>query len=520
MEAISAEHSTQWGVKHLLASMLLLSVVATSVLAQTDTRTQNGKGWGHLIYFQLPPDVSRNDVVAGSQRVKNRLHKLVREQLFSAESHDLSVIFVDYQGLPILPDLDAAKGRHRPQVARLTFSYNSTEFPWSETELNLINGALADFYPLAAAIYGNPAFANTVNVRKDPTLSVSGLYYVSSNEIVIRGATEDNLDVLCHEMIHAFRDDLLIELSTFEEGMTRAAEVEVFDHLPSYNYWDRSHGYTYDVYYEGLNIPVIGSAQGIIPEEAVETLLRYQLAGYAWAKVLLENPRFLSNFNERFYNAATEDPSTTYTEALLVTLAERVQNNVEGEPFRSWYTHQGVLNSSPAQGYFLYHRINQFMIDFFMRDGSGAEYMQPAATIDWTIYDCHDTQLASGSGVTNGYGWLSIPELQGYTGRIRVAASASSTGGIVTASAFRPVGNEVGVFGVVEDSNSGTMTITPLSGRSAAVKVDVVNGAFFAPALASTRGRFRAVFEDTQGKRRSRYFTKDASDYYLRIGPQ
>lgn len=34
-------------------------------------------------------------------------------------------------------------------------------------------------------------------------------------------------DVLCHELIHAFRDDYGIGLSSWEEGMTRAVEIEV-----------------------------------------------------------------------------------------------------------------------------------------------------------------------------------------------------------------------------------------------------------------------------------------------------
>ena len=38
-------------------------------------------------------------------------------------------------------------------------------------------------------------------------------------------------DVLCHEMLHAFRDAYMIRLSSFEEGMVRAAEIEIFNRL-------------------------------------------------------------------------------------------------------------------------------------------------------------------------------------------------------------------------------------------------------------------------------------------------
>ena len=64
-------------------------------------------------------------------------------------------------------------------------------------------------------------------------------------------------------MLHAFRDRNMIAFSSFEEGMVRAAEIEIFNRLPGYDYsMGKHHSYQYDVYYEGLNRPSIGAQNG------------------------------------------------------------------------------------------------------------------------------------------------------------------------------------------------------------------------------------------------------------------
>jgi hypothetical protein len=63
------------------------------------------------------------------------------------------------------------------------------------------------------------------------------------------------------------------------------------NHLPAYFYWDRNHGYAHDVWYEALNNNKIGATRGMFGW-SINVLLEYQLSGYAWGKVLLENPQF------------------------------------------------------------------------------------------------------------------------------------------------------------------------------------------------------------------------------------
>jgi hypothetical protein len=334
--------------------------------------------------------------------------------------------------------------------------------------------------------------------------------------------TADALDALCHEMIHAFRDDNVISLASFEEGMTRTAEVEVFNRLAGYTHWDENHNYTYDVYYEGLNHAKIGSVGGGFFNGYVAPLLRYQLAGYAWAKVLIEDPRFLSDFNKRLYRIALTDPSATSTESTLLGIADRVESQIEGKPFRQWYGLQGVLDTSPPVGYFLYQRINQFTVDFFVRETNGAETMQPNALVQWAVYDFRNTLLSAGSETTTANGWAQFfPVLPAdYTGRIRVVVDAAGPNGTVSDASLRAaVETEAGLFGIVPDVDFGVLTITPLGHGSPPVAVNVINGAFSAPLLAGVKGRFHAVFRGTLGERRSRWFTKDAGDYFLVVAP-
>jgi hypothetical protein len=326
---------------------------------------------------------------------------------------------------------------------------------------------------------------------------------------------------ICHEMIHAFRDDDIIFLSSFEEGMTRAAEVEVLNRLPGYDYFDRNHSYTYDVYYEALNRKTIGSKQGNFFQGYVSVLLRYQLAGYAWGKLFIENPSFFSDFNKALYADVLADSSILWTESKLVRIVDKAQPRIEAEKFLSWYSQQGVLDTAPPSGYFLYQRINQFTVDFFSRDESGVETMLANAPVEWEVFDFQNTLLSSGSDPTSAYGWMGfIPSLpDAYQGRIKVVVTAMTPNGAVSDTALRAIGSEKGVFGIITDASTGEITITPVKNRALAVTVPVSNGAFFAQSLASERGRFLAVFNGANGERISMAFTKDASDYFISLGP-
>lgn len=509
-----------------LSVVVLIGGFTTLSYAQvpaSQTRPEN------VVYFPVSP-VELTDRGTLLERLKAYL---ASDPRYRGQSRaDLIVVFVDDSGRPISPDAARAnRALAAPSSGgaenNLTFTFDSPDYPWTADDVAFLSKALNDFYPLAKRIYGPPAFDITVNVRKDPTISFSGFYFTSSNEMIVRGASTSMLDVLCHEMLHAFRDDYLIGLASFEEGMARAGEVEIFTRLPGYTHpFDEAHGYEYDVYYEALNRPEIGATAGnIVNDGYVAFLLRYQLAGYAWGKALIENDRFLARFNRLYYKRVAADPSTQFSEASLVNIAAAAsQPRVEGESFRTWYARQYVLNTTPPVGFALYHRINQYVIDFFERQPSGFVSMIPNTMVSWRMNDYNGVLLDAGADLTAANGHLSyfpvIPD--GFSGRLEVIASSVTPGGQpVESVTFRPflpgpIG-EAGIFGVVLGYNEGELVLSSLDHPRMRITVQVTNGAFTAPTLETVRGRFVGFFYSGGVLRKERVFTKDASRYFVQF---
>jgi uncharacterized repeat protein (TIGR01451 family) len=273
----------------------------------------------------------------------------------------------------------------------------------------------------------------------------------------------------------------------------------------------------YDVYYEGLNRQVIGSQFGNFDYASPFLLLRYDLTGYAWAKIFLENPNFFIDFNRTIYDRTLLNPSALSDASILRDIASSLQPVVEGKPFFTWYEQQGIFDTTPQQGYFLYQNISNFNVYYFSRDTSGSEKMIAGATIQWEIYDHEDRLMLSGSGVTSPLGWISLNPLLpvDYRGRIKILTSVMTPDGLINNTVFTSAGDHNGIFGIVEGTDTGVITITPLDGDSPTVTVDVACGIFDAPSLAVEKGRFIAVYRDGEGQIFSKQFNKDASDYFL-----
>jgi hypothetical protein len=433
------------------------------------------------------------------------------------------MVLVDHDGEPILPESKALDTRAaKATAAALTFSFNSPAYPWSPAELATLQPLVRDLYNVAKQVYGSPAYGIQVNVRKDPYLTVSGVYNPSTNEMIVRGLQPD---VICHEMMHAFRDDNMIRLNTFEEGMARAAEVEVFNRMPWLEHWDRSHRYVHDVFYDALNRPEIGSMSGNFSMGFVNSLLRYQLSGYAWGKVQIEIPSFFADFNNLLNTAAARSKNVLANENALVDLAEQAAWRVEGTAFRSWYRAQNVFNTRPPSGKFLYQFIygvpDDILFYLFERNTQGVETMLTGVPLSGTFNNYAGQAIGSGTGVTGTNGWTEIyAGYWGYSGRMAISASAQLPTGLSTtlsSSAFG--GAQQGVFGLVTTANNGTVRIIYGDGTQS-VTVPVVNGVFSAPSLENMRGSFTLTLDPLNGKRYTKVFTKDAAPYFLYLDPR
>jgi hypothetical protein len=514
----------------------LTVLFSVSVFAQARVYPE-GVRKDNVLYVNLPTDLSRQNVEFADEVIKGRLHKLAA-QLARREpaASDLIVMFVDRDGQMILPNRELVRSRRGFGDAstanlaaaaaaalpnRLIFTFNSPVYPWTTAEVQTLSSAVNTFYPVISQVYGDPAFDNTVNLSKDPNAPAVGLYYPAFNEVVIK-TLDYGMDVLCHELIHAFRDDNISWLDMYEEGMTRAAEVEVANRIPSLVHWDENHSYEYDVFYEGMNKTKIGSTGGDFFTGYISPLLRYQLAGYAWGKPLIVNGNFLRDFNSRYYAMLLQDPSVAGSASALLDIAAAVQLNVEGSAFRTWYAKQSIFQTAPPQGYSIFQRFQSYLgtvVDYFDRESTGWETMMSNSLVKWVVSDFQGITLSRGSGTTSASGWVAFTPAvpTGYTGRIKVVVSVNSPAGTIKDTAFRYVGMESGVFGIVKNGSFGLLTITAKDGSIPPVTVNVTNGGFFIPSLAAVRGEFSAVFQNSGGAVSSKQFIKDASNYFLSI---
>lgn len=440
-----------------------------------------------------------------------------------AASSDV-IVRLDASGNIIRPDADRARDRAAPTTTALTFTYNSATEPWTAAEVAWLTTATATMYPIAVAILGYPAFSITVNIRKNSSLGRGGEYNQFSNEIVLPGLLPD---VLAHEIAHAFRDDwVIMSALTYEEGMARAAEVEIMDRLPQYqsDYWDNHHSYYEDELYDMLDTQSVGSYAGNL-FSGYNALMRYELSGYAWGKALIEKPTFLAVFNRGYF--ARMRAVGSVTESDLVTLAAAAKPSVEGLSFVAWYRQQGVLNTRPPIGYFLMFQSGQRVdwnatgpgaVTLMQRVSDGWEHNIANASLRWTALAADGTVLCSGTGTTNQYGWyagLAWPQPP-YDGRVTVKVTATAPDGSLISAQYLDVwGNAPGVYGVVPGVTSGTVTINKLDAPTSSTTVPLVNGAFGAPALESVRGQFLVTVTRPGSPPISRRLTKDASSYYV-----
>jgi CARDB len=429
---------------------------------------------------------------------------------------DNVVLFVDAAGNVVRPDIEAARQEGSAATGDLTFTFESPAHPFTAAQIASMRTWIGDFYPLVKAMFGPPSNAITVNISYDPTVSgeFGGFFFPGSNEIVLGDPSA--VDVLVHEMIHAFHDDFMLA-SQWEETMTRAAEVAAFNQLSTYAHWDAHHSSYHDVWVDPIDAQAaLGSPSMSMWDGFPNLWMRYNIGGYEWWKVLHARPAFFSTFNRALYGR----PDDTMQEAALVEMAAAAAPTVEGLPFSLWYISHGVFNSAPPNGY-------QFVISpaspdawLFNRFEGGGISPLGGVPVAWQTQAVDGRVLASGSTTTWASGAVQLdkdPVPGSYAGRVLLTYTATVGTQTVTGSTWLSSTSGGGVFGVAPGLSTGSVTIANLEDPAAPpVTVPLVKGAFDAPSLSPTVGRFRATLTRTDGTIAARrVFTKDASPYAL-----
>ncbi len=317
-----------------------------------------------------------------AQRIAGRYHTDIPFSL-------PTIVQLTNNGVPLPSALDkGSKGSrlYSPQANSITLSFDpsgSTAFTTGYKQL------LIDTFTTAQAtlnlVFGEPAASGTVWVRNfDSSIgdrdAVAGGYFVPNNgsgQAEIRFPVYSSPEATAVNFVHclclAYLGGSAYTYDAFQEGLVRAATMRIartsgalpafLDPVKIQETLDN----TYDVgtYYDWYNqralsgqrfiapnlrdvpLPIGGSLGGIY-------LLRYQMSGSAWQKVLAEYPAFISQFNQGFYantSIAGNIPALlALGQNVIDTLGGSSGSTIEGLSFAEWYRRQFILQTQDTTG--------------------------------------------------------------------------------------------------------------------------------------------------------------------------
>jgi hypothetical protein len=239
--------------------------------------------------------------------------------------------------------------------------------------------------PAMNTVFGLPSVGGTVRVRNyDADIgdrdAVAGGYFVPDNgsgQMEIRFPIYSNDEATAVNFIHTL---LLAYLGPhsygsdgFQEGLVRAATMRIArtpGAIPAAldrNAVERVLDNVYDVgpHYDWYNQRALGGRRFIAPNLRDTLLppggstggiylLRYQMAGSAWQKVLVEYPAFAAGMNARLY----AQPSIGGNPGALADAAQATLNQlagsggatIEGRTFPHWMRRQFILEAADTRG--------------------------------------------------------------------------------------------------------------------------------------------------------------------------
>lgn len=508
--------------KIVFFTILFVNVFKASGSNDYNIRTEDIKIIENNIYVkisnQFAQEISTFDLISKIKLIKEVYERSKDINIIYDERTDIKIRFTDPNG----EILYFSKKANTLIENELTFSFNSPLQPWSFSELNTLKKCINDFYVNIKYIFGNPFTSDTVNIVKDSNLGAAAIYGL--NTITIKSASA-NLDVLCHEMIHAFSGELIKNIWSYEEGMTRSIEIKVMDRLRNYSYWNHSHSYNLDVFYELHNNRKISERNGNIGNVLSMLLLSYQVSAYAWTKIYIEDNDFFKKYNELFYQKVYEKGHSNISEDDLSAILFSVRDSVENTPIKDWYKRQYIFKGEVPDGAFIYSRISY--------DNQTADCLERFTTpfgwgitpiinanVTWHAYDYQNNILDQGNTSTNMYGVGSVEfssiDKPVYE-RIKVISSFDNR---AKDTVYRTIGyldNYLGVFGVITFADSGTIKISNMFNSDDYYSTIVSKGFFLFPTLYNKKGSFRVTFKSHDNIEYTRVFNKDASSYFLLI---
>lgn len=503
----------------LLLAALLIVTGQSSAFAARPAQTPASGAHGDRIVRTFPAGALRSSdpgaalmrdlLAAGVQHAASPLGQ-------GAELRDLDLV-VQYAGAPADLDVllaqeplagaaaDITGGVGQTVAAGATIDgtmYSSGELT---LDLSLVDPSsrpwfadlLARAYPVMAEVYGPPAQPIVVRVWVNAALPYAGLYAPAGNLLLLRELSQDTA---VHELLHAFRDDLMSSVPVYEEGIVRAAEVEVLDRLGT-TYWDSGHTYVYDRMYSAHNDDtLIGSDGTVIAGYGPMYLLRYQEAGMAWAKAELAQPGFLRAYNQRYVAAAAADPLVPGDGSLQRALFGTAGGTIEATEATIWAGLQHALAPTGGEGVQLHADVTDDSLTarVYHRGPDGTERPAPGSlTLTLTPAGASIPQAFTLS--TSAAGLASLPLNSGSPTRLHVSIEAHTEYGSAARSFPAYGGMGSGLFGIVTgDAHAATGTVTATvpspSGKPVRFTASLTGYAFDLPELADYRGSVDLCF--------------------------
>lgn len=356
-----------------LFAFLVVASIASGAAAQTVLRVNAAPS----------RDATLDRADQAVRRVGANLAELTRGErqrwrklgLFKTPLSFPSVVLVQDQG----KQLNAPAGV--PGDIVLRFATGSRSFP--DDYRTLLQNVFDQVRPVANTLFGMPALGGEVVVSNfDADIgdrdAVAGGYYMPNNgsgEREIRFPVYAQSEAAAVNFVHclllAYQGTSPYGFDAFREGLVRAATMRAVrtpGALPATldaelveNALDSS--YDVGAFYDWFNQRALGGPTFIAPNLR-DTLLppggsvgglylvRYQMAGTAWQKLLVENPGFIAEFNARAYAEAPASVPRLIEigQAALDAVKGAASSKVEGLSFSDWFKRQHILSTELVLG--------------------------------------------------------------------------------------------------------------------------------------------------------------------------
>lgn len=357
------------------AVALILMTVAASASADIYVDVTSARGTSE--YGTLAENAARNY----TQRLAILSQQRLNLDRFNQEFSMPVRVILTQNGQPL--PTRTRSGSRGPE-ADITLSFETTGpriFP-SEYRTQL-ESTFSSAKSAINGVFGAPFAPGTVRVLNyDADIparqAVSGGIYIPNApggpEIrfpVYLSATSAGINFV-HTLLLAYMGDRQLPFDAYNEGFVRAATMRV-SRVPGVipNSTSEAVEQTLDSLYDNSrnyqwsNYPGLGAPQFIAPNLLTDPLpaggstggiylLRYKMAGTAWAKVLTQYPGFIRSFNQYYQlNASayqTESALQGLGQGVLNLLAGQSGATIEGLSFAEWAQRQSILDTSIAPG--------------------------------------------------------------------------------------------------------------------------------------------------------------------------